>query len=278
MLDAQVAFHLSAGVDEVVAGYERSDETVRALLERHDGDRLTLVPTEGQAGRAELARLAADQHGADWVIEAERGEFWWPRAESLKEVLVPIPPRYGVVQGLLREFLPAPGDSLFAERMVVRRSLASGLEPGGGPKSLLRPLYRPSRRRSDGLQDVPAGQVLRAWYPVEVLRFPTAGADDTPSEEELSRGISDGALAVDERLRDALRALPAGAGRFLTPGEGSSPLDIRAPNVVDDAAYAVECAAVGEVDLEKPGTPHPRPRGPHRLARGAVLAARSAEC
>ena len=91
---------------------------------------------------------------------------------------MPIPPRYGVVQGLLREFLPAPGDSLFAERMVVRRSLASGLEPGGGPPSLLRPLYRPSRRRSAGLPDVPAGQVLRAWYPVEVLRFPTAGADD----------------------------------------------------------------------------------------------------
>jgi hypothetical protein len=84
---------------------------------------------------------------------------------------------------------------------------------------------------------------LRAWYPIEV--FEVGGATDA------------GASPVsDTRLRDALRTLKdaAGAGNapgaYALPGQGGALL-FRTPDVVDDAAYAVECAAVGEVDLPR---------------------------
>ena len=33
-----------------------------------------------------------------------------PRGESIKDILVAIPPRYGIVQSLVRVFLPRPCD------------------------------------------------------------------------------------------------------------------------------------------------------------------------
>ena len=54
--------------------------------------------------RTDLARLAATEHGADWVIHSDADEFWWPRGDSLKDVLTSIPARYGIVRALLRHF------------------------------------------------------------------------------------------------------------------------------------------------------------------------------
>ena len=61
-------------------------------------------------------------------------------------------------------------------------------------------------------------------------------------------------LVDDARLRDALRALredsdSAGARSYALPVAGVGRIAFPVPNVVDDASYAIECAAVGEVDL-----------------------------
>ena len=68
-----------------------------------------------------MARLAATEFGADWVLNADADEFWWPRGGSLKEVLTTVPERYGVIRGCWRHFLPRADDGgFFAERMTVR--------------------------------------------------------------------------------------------------------------------------------------------------------------
>jgi hypothetical protein len=60
-------------------------------------------------------------------------------------------------------------------------------------------------------------------------------------DEELERGVADGRLVVDTRLRDALREL--------TSSPGAASLSFPTPTLVDDAVYAVEAAVLGEADV-----------------------------
>jgi hypothetical protein len=282
VLDANLRYHLNAGVDVVLATDYESRDGSSEILESYARDGvLRRIPVSGAcddaAWRTRMAHVAVSELGVDWVIDAEADEFWLPRGESLKDVLAPIPQRYGVVQGLVRLFLPRPdADRPFVERMTVRVSGSPGEEAMGRLDWALRPVYRARpqlvfgvRRESalDGL--VP----LRAWYPLEVLRFPlrslaqaerraagrsgppeprsrrehqllargedAAWADLVLDDEEVERGIAAGTQVRDERLREALERL-ALTGR----------LELHVPTVVDDVAYAAECAAVREVDFE----------------------------
>jgi hypothetical protein len=57
-------------------------------------------------------------------------------------------------------------------------------------------------------------------------------------DDAMERGLADGTLALDTRLRDALRTIAAG-GRPELPE----------PTLADDATYAVEAAALDEADV-----------------------------
>jgi hypothetical protein len=213
-----VAFHLNAGVDLVLAavGDDEAESALRSL-----GDQVHVERTGGGGSelRTRLARRGATEHGADWVISADGQEFWWPRGENLKEVLAPIPERYTIVQGLRRDF-PA-GET-------TKRSAAED-----GKHGLLRPAFRADPEvvvDASGSVQLRRTVPLRAWYPIEVMFL--------GSREQLGDDV---ALVEDTRLRDALLAIR----------NGETPLTFRVPDIVDDARYAVECAAVGEVDLPR---------------------------
>lgn len=306
VVDAQIAFHLSAGVDFVIATDHGSQDGTTDILESYAREgHLLRIPESGVARESEwrtsMVQMAATAHGADWVISGDADEFWWPRGESMKDVLAAIPPRYAVVQALVRVFAPRSGDGFFADRMTVRPSLLSDDEEAREPLPwALRPLYRADPRivvepgdGTGGGRRVP----LRAWYPIEALRFPFRSLEQAErryspevlepaprsrveadaveaqrrgklaewyaaiaDERRVAQGLANGSLVADERLRDALRALrspatsasAASSRQFQLPSEAAtSSLVLRAPNIVDDASYAGECAAVGEVDLAR---------------------------
>src|SRR5829696_9240124 len=144
IIDAQLSFHLNAGVDFVIATDNLSQDGTTDVLESYaKSGQLHLIREDGEyLQQAEwitrMGRLAATEFGADWVIHSDADEFWWPRGDSLKDVLESIPERYGVVRALLRHFVPRPddGSSSFAERMTVRVSAAA---PINDPRSLFRP-------------------------------------------------------------------------------------------------------------------------------------------
>jgi hypothetical protein len=237
LVAASLAFHLNAGVDHVVAADPGTDVEVTEVLESFSADVVRRLAAGGpeRASPSELARQAV-QSGADWVIPSRSDEFWWPRGESLRDVLAVIPPRYGVVQALVREFV-ADGDedTYFAERMTIRTSLLDAEVPAGDFHRLLRPVYRaqPDLVLDDSDWTLGGRRVpLRAWYPIEVFRFSGARSDE---------GAGHGTPVEDTRLRDALV-------RIREEGRESG-LTLPVPTVVDDASYAIECAAVGEVDL-----------------------------
>lgn len=240
-LDAHIAFHLNAGVDVVIAHAAEPDDAVTDVLGSYERD--------GHVRRAlgsltELARLAVAEHGAEWIFSSTPDEFWWPRGESLKEVLAVIPPRYALVQALVREFGGSPATGFFAEDRTSRTTLLeSDQSQRRALASQLRPVYRATRNIEIDPGDWTLGGSrvpLRAWYPIEVFHFPALPA------------VSEPGLVEDMRLRDALRKLRENAdnaGSFLLPVDDVGRIAFPVPNVVDDASYAIECAAVGEVDL-----------------------------
>jgi hypothetical protein len=284
----QIAFHLDAGVDFVIATDNLSQDGTTELLESHARDgHLHLIRDDSPYLRqaewiTRMGRLAATDYGADWVLHSDADEFWWPRGESLKDVLASIPERYGIVRALLRHFVPRPDEgSSFAERMTVRMSTSA---PINDPRSLFRPnlkiIHRadPNVNVSIGAQRLIDSPLLplRGWYPVEFFHFPVRSLEqcerkythqqvapgESPSpyydrvrtllaegrigeyyeslvvdDDALERGLRDGSLVIDTRLRDALRTIREGR-----------PLVFPRPTVVDDAAYAVDVAALGEAD------------------------------
>ena len=93
-----------------------------------------------------MARLAATEHGADWVINGDADEFWWPRGGSLPEVLAAVPRRYGIAQSFVRHFVPVADDGRpFQERMTLRLSPTA---PINDPASPWRPYRKVVHRAS----------------------------------------------------------------------------------------------------------------------------------
>ena len=183
VVESWLAFHLNAGADFVVATDNRSQDGTSEVLERYAREGLVHVIEEpGEDLRdgewvTRMARLAATEFGADWVINSDADEFWWPRGGSLKHVLSAIPERYGTVGAFLRTFVPRPGDGDFAERMTVR---FSALAPINDPSSLYRPIRKIIHRADPGATLVRGHHAvkdtelapLRGWYPIEAFHFP----------------------------------------------------------------------------------------------------------
>jgi hypothetical protein len=182
IVDAQISFHLNAGVDFVIATDNRSEDGTTEILESYARQGyLHLIHEPGEALRqaewvTRMARLAATDFEADWVLNADADEFWWPRGGSLKTFVSEVPERFGTVRALVRNFVPRPaGDAPFWERMTVRETPTEA-----GRLSPLRVQDKVAHRGHpdvavtlgnhdvswDGLVD------LRGWYPIEVLHFP----------------------------------------------------------------------------------------------------------
>jgi hypothetical protein len=183
VVDAQLAYHLHAGVDEVIAMDNASTDGTTEIRERYERTgRLRLIREPSDEMRQDewvtrMARLAAAEHGADWVLHADADEFWWPRGGSVKDVLATVPERFGVVRGCWRHFLPRPDDgAFFAERMTVR--LATPAHPGD-KETIFHAHQKVAHRASSEVEiergnhnaEAPGLEPLRAWHPLEVLHF-----------------------------------------------------------------------------------------------------------
>lgn len=183
IVDAQIAYHLNAGVDFVIATDHESRDGTTEILESYARDgHLRRVPVSGEMHdgpwRTHMARLAAAEHGADWVINTDADEFWMPRRGTLKDVFAAVPEPYGVVFALSRHFAPRPDDgAFFAERMTVRVSPPVAIND---PTSPYRPHLKAAHRAdpdiavSHGAHSAssPLWRALHNWHPAEVHHFP----------------------------------------------------------------------------------------------------------
>ena len=129
IVDDQIRYHLNAGVDFVIATDHQSVDGTTEILESYAREgvlrRISVTDAIMRDGpwRTQMARLAATQYDADWVINTDADEFWMPRDGTLRETFASVAPEYGIVFALSRHFVPRPDDEpWFADRMTVRVS------------------------------------------------------------------------------------------------------------------------------------------------------------
>jgi tetrahydromethanopterin S-methyltransferase subunit G len=303
IVDSWLAFHLNAGADMVIATDNRSrDGTTEVLEEYARTGHVHLIREPGEDLRqnewvTRMARLAATEYAANWVINSDADEFWWPRGASLSEVLEAVPSRYGTVGAFLRVFCPRPGEEHFVDRMTVR---FSALAPINDPASLYKPIRKVVHRGHAEIQVTRGNHALvdspfaplRGWFPIECLHFPLRSEAQTAhkaelqgaafekhiarpptayhadmyaalragriaeyydalvvSDDEVERGVAEGRLVVDTRLRDVLHGLRDPAGRGYLQPASAPDLRFPLPTLIEDAEYAVEASVLGEADV-----------------------------
>jgi glycosyltransferase involved in cell wall biosynthesis len=130
-------FHLAQGVDQVIVTDNGSEDATAEILREYESQgvlRLLFETSDDYSqGRwvTRMARMAATE-GADWVINNDADEFWWPRAGSLKTIFEQLDDRVGMLVAHRENFVPRPEDGRpFWERMTLRER--ESLNPLGKP-------------------------------------------------------------------------------------------------------------------------------------------------
>jgi hypothetical protein len=233
VLEENLRVHLALGVDHfLIVDHKSADGTPEILRRyaeagfadttRNDSDRFQHMESEWGT---DLARRAATEHGADWVLHADAGEFWWPLAGDLKQALAQIPDRYGAALAPRVEYVPRPdGAGSFAERMTVRERFSrvhpkvahrghpevevpSGAHavtvPGWqGPPHVGRASLRAGGNRFEGSDRwTPTAPV----WPTRLLHFPVRGSEHFARRAELAL-FATGRNAERRRTREMLEA------------------------------------------------------------------------
>ena len=205
-------FHLAQGVDRVIVTDNGStDETVGILARYAEAGLLTVIEApntdyreQGAKWMTDMARLAATELEADWVVHTDADEFWWPIEGSLSQTLAAVHERYGVLMAPRCEFIGRPdGPGSFADRLTIRETrsryqpkVAHRADPDvvsidRGPHDVAvvgpsgdvtetirppgRPVHRVIRNRELGASAWPQEDtrlVWAPWWPVRILHFP----------------------------------------------------------------------------------------------------------
>lgn len=280
VLEPWLDYHLARGVDVVLVTDHRStDGTSDILRDRERGGRVVVQREEADVLRqaewtTRMARAAAIEHRADWVVPSDADEFWWPRGGSVADILHAVPPRFGVVRGVMRQFVLRVGDEPFFERMTVRARPTADLSSPYHAQVKVAHRAAPDATVAVGNHDVDGRglRLIREWFPFEVLHFPIRserqleakfsrrrtspdgqhivraldlldrGEFDTlldetvVGDEALADGLESGSLVHDVRLRDALRELGT-TGRL--PAEAPLTL-LDDVDLAEDAHLALE--------------------------------------
>jgi Glycosyl transferase family 2 len=278
VVETWLRYHLARGVDVVIATDHRSIDGTSEILHEHARDGRVVVLREEAGGirqsewTTRMSRLAATEHGADWVIPSDADEFWWPRGGSFAEILACVPERFGVVRGLMRNFVLVPGAGAVFERLTVRARATADLT--SQYHAQVKVAHRGVADATVGVGNHDADgtglRVIREWFPLEVLHFPlrsvdqlvdkfsrrpTTGRHTARAVELLARGevdellsetvvagdalrvgLRDGSLRRDVRLRDGLRTL-AETGSLPASPEPTLADDV---DLADDAHVALE--------------------------------------
>ena len=127
ILEANLRYHLARGVDVILATDNGSRDGTVDILERYIGRGVAEVWHEHTADFdhagwvTRMARHAVNEHGADWIINSDADEMWWPKEGDLQHVFARIPDEFGLLVVPRTNFVARPDDGRHPfERMTLR--------------------------------------------------------------------------------------------------------------------------------------------------------------
>jgi hypothetical protein len=210
IVDANLAYHLNRGVDFVIATDNNSEDGTREILEEYRRMgylHLIREPGEDYAQSAwvtRMARLAAAEYGADWIIHGDADEFWWPRQGTLKDIFASIPARFGVLYAHRFDFIPRSDEAgFFAERMTARVGFPDKTQVAHRPDPSVVVGQGNHRLDETSLASAPS------LYAIDVLHFPLRSYEQFEAKilkAGASTGVKHWRNAYELHMRGDLRA------------------------------------------------------------------------
>jgi len=210
-----IDFHRSQGVDHfLVMDHGSDDGTTEILQDYHQQGFLDLLRQENPGYYqsiwvTEMARCAAQDLGADWVINSDADEFWWPVAGDLRSTLQWVPQEVDVLYVHRHNFLPSSMQhGCFQDRLIYRQKHSTN--------SLGQPLPGKACHRADPSVTVEQGNhdcssasfgLKTPTTAIEILHFPVR------SLGQISRKIAAGGRAYE--LSPELSPMVGGTWREL---------------------------------------------------------------
>lgn len=126
VIAANLDYHLEQGVDHIIVTDNLSVDSTPKLLKPYARAGKVTILDELQDNYNQhiwvtrMARLA-EEIGADWVINSDADEFWWPISGSLRSALETVPESVDLIACKRTNFLPsASSEGSFFGRMVYR--------------------------------------------------------------------------------------------------------------------------------------------------------------
>lgn len=122
-----ILYHLSQGVDFIIATDNLSTDSTTEIL--HEFEKMGVLHYIYQGNDnhnqtewvTHMARMAAARYQADWVLNSDADEFWWPTVGDLKSTLKKIPLQQDAISVERKNFMPTKIQTEpFYKRMIVR--------------------------------------------------------------------------------------------------------------------------------------------------------------
>jgi hypothetical protein len=131
ILESNIDYHLSQGIDFIIVTDNLSVDRTPEILDRYRKRGVLHVIKETRDDYSQhewvtrMARMAASDYGADWVINNDADEFWWPETDrDLRSYFSRIPEAIQAIT-VKRDNFPivyteVSDDKPFYERLIYR--------------------------------------------------------------------------------------------------------------------------------------------------------------
>src|ERR1700736_1310896 len=180
ILRENLEFHLARGVDEIILMDNLSADRSASIAREYERAGVLHYMFQPQDDYSQgqwvtqMARRAVDELHADWVINSDADEFWWPYAGSIKDALAAVGTGAAAASAERTNFVArtANGDP-FWRRMNVRRTASvNSLGQPLPPKVAHRALPGVVVAQGNHSVSLAGADLPSAAAPITILHFP----------------------------------------------------------------------------------------------------------